>query len=159
MKKIYENIKKFFESRLLFKILCGIGIVVVALLIFYAGVTVGFHKASFGRAWAENYERNFGFGPDHSFAGDNFPNADGAIGKIIKIELPNIIVQDKDNTEKVILTNSDTQIQKMKNNITTNDLKIDDFVVVIGTPNTQGQIEAKFIRVMPVGIVPPPPIN
>ena len=45
----------------------------------------------------------------------------------------------------------------MKSNITTNDLKLDDFVVVIGTPNTQGQIEAKFIRVMPIGMPVPPP--
>ena len=72
------------------KILCGIGIVVIAFIIFYAGVTVGFHKATFGRAWAENYERNFGFGPDHSLSAiNNFPNADGAIGKIIKIETAN----------------------------------------------------------------------
>jgi hypothetical protein len=154
---MYENIKKIFESKMLFKILCGIGIVVVALLIFYAGVTVGFHKATFGRAWGENYERNFGFGPDHPLLGkDNFPNANGAIGKIIKIELPTIIVTDKDNTEKVILLDTNTQIQKMKENIATTDLNVNDFVVVIGSPNEQGQIEAKFIRVMPVGIPVPP---
>ena len=37
----------------------------------------------------------------------------------------------------------------MGNNLTIKDLKIDDFVVVIGTPDEQGQIEAKFIRIMP----------
>jgi hypothetical protein len=155
---MYEHIKKFFESTLFLKILCGIGIVVIALIIFYAGVTVGIHRASFGRAWAENYESNFGFGPDHLLVGvNNFPNANGAIGKIIKIELPTVIVQDKDNTEKVILTTESTQIQKMQSNITTSDLKLGDFVVVIGTPNTQGQIEAKFIRVMPAGMPVPQP--
>jgi hypothetical protein len=161
MKKIYENIEKFFESNLLFKILCGIGIIVVALLIFYAGITVGFHKATFGRAWGENYERNFGFGPDRPLLGkDNFPNANGAIGKIIKIELPTIIVTDKDNTEKVILLDANTQIQKMKTNIAMTDLNVNDFIVVIGSPNEQGQIEAKFIRVMPAGIpIPPVPIK
>jgi hypothetical protein len=157
MRKIYENMKKFFESRLLFKILCGIGIIVIALLIFSAGISVGFHKASFGRAWGENYERNFGFGPNTPpfFGGNNFPNANGAIGKIIKIELPTIIVQDKDNTEKVVSIGTDARIEKMRTNITTGDLKIDDFVVVIGTPNAQGQIEAKFIRVLPAGISTP----
>ena len=157
MKNIYEKMRKFSGSSLLFKILCGIGIILIALFIFYAGIVVGLHKASFGRAWGENYERNFGFGPDHLLLGkDNFPNANGAIGKIIKIELPTIIVADKDNTEKVISINTTTQIQKMKENITTDDLKINDFVVVIGTPNEQGQIEAKFIRVMPAGIPIPP---
>ncbi len=155
---MYENIKKFFESKLLFKILCVIGIVLIALFIFYLGMNVGFHKATFGRAWEENYERNFGFGPDHSISGENnFPNANGAIGKIIKIELPTIIVQDKDNTEKVILTTNDTQIEDMRAKIANTDLKLNDFVVVIGEPNTQGQIEAKFIRVMPVGMPVPPP--
>ena len=157
MEKIYESMQKFFESKLAFKVLCGIGIVLVALLIFYAGVNVGFYKASFGRDWGENYERNFGFGPDIPILGkDNFPNANGAIGKIIKVELPTVIVEDKDGTEKVVSIDSNTNIEKMTEQITVNDLKVDDFVVVIGTPDAQGQIEAKFIRVMPVGIVPPP---
>ena len=157
MKKIYEDIKKVFESRFSFKILCGIGIVIIALLIFSAGVTVGFHKASFGRAWGENYNENFGMGHHNGDLGgigrigmmDYFPNAHGATGKIIKMELPNIIVQDKDNTEKTILINTDTKIQKGRQNITTVDLKVDDFIVAIGSPNDKGVIETKFIRVIP----------
>lgn len=157
MKKIYEDIKRAFESKISFKILCGLGIIVIALLIFSAGVTVGFYKASFGHAWSENYERNFGMRPDFSIFGENnFPNAGGAIGKIIKIELPTLIVQDKDNVEKVILTNDDTQIEKMRQPAQTTDLKVDDFIVVIGAPDEQGQIEAKFIRVMPFGMPVPP---
>jgi hypothetical protein len=157
MKKIYEDIKRVFESRTSFRVLCGVGIVVIALLIFSAGVTVGFYRASFGHAWGENYGRNFGMGPDYPIVGnDNFPNSHGAIGKIIKIELPTIIVQDKDNTEKVVLITDDTQIQKIKDGIAAKDLAIDDFVVVIGNPNSQGQVEAKFIRVMPFGMPVPP---
>jgi hypothetical protein len=148
MKKIYEDIEKFFESKTSSRVLFCILVVIIVLLIFSAGIIVGFHKASFGRDWGENYERNFGMRPDHP-ALDNFPNAHGAIGKIIKTELPTIIVQDRDNTEKVVLINDDTQIQKVRNIMTTNDLKVDDFVIVIGSPNSQGQIEAKFIRVMP----------
>lgn len=158
MKKIYEDIKSAFESKVSFRILYGIGIAIVALLIFSAGVTVGFRKASFGRSWGENYERNFGLMPDRPILGrDNFPNANGAIGKIIKIELPTIIVQDRSGTEKVILIKTDTQIQEMRAPVLTTDLKVDDFVVIIGTPNTQGQVEAKFIRVMPLGMPIPPP--
>ncbi len=79
----------------------------------------------------------------------NFPNAHGTVGKIIKIELPTIIVQDKDETEKVVLIKDDTSIRSGKTDITKNDLKVDDFIVVIGSPNTQGQIEAKLVRIMP----------
>ena len=158
MKHVYEDFVKAFESKTTLKILCGVGIVLIALLIFYAGVNVGFHKASFGRAWGENYERNFGFGPDHPMLGnDNFPNANGAIGKIINIELPTIIVQDKDNTEKVVLLKTDTAIEKAMASIQPSALSVNDFVVVIGSPNDQGQIVAKFIRVMPFGMPPIPP--
>ena len=158
MKKIYEDIKKVLESKVSTRILVGIGVVIVALLIFSAGVAVGFHKASFGHAWGENYERNFGIRPDRPIFGeDNFPNANGAIGKKIKIQLPTIIVQDnKDNAEKVVLIKDNTQIQKMMKSIKMGDLSVDDFVIVIGSPNDQGQIEAKFIRVMPLGMPVPP---
>ena len=152
MKQIHEKIKKVFESKILFGFLVLIGILIVALLIFSVGVSVGFHRASFGKNWGDNYERNFGMRPMgmHVFNNeDNFPNAHGAIGKIIKIELPTIIVQDKDKTEKVILIKDDTKIQEMRENITSADLKIDDFVIVIGSPDDKGQIEAKFIRIMP----------
>lgn len=153
MKKIHEKILRFFESKILVSILYGIGIVIVVILIFSAGVSVGFHKASFGRAWGDNYEKNFGITPPHFGLDEgNFPNANGAIGKVIKKELPTIIVQDKDNTEKVILIKSDTKIEKMRNEVAATDLAIDDFVVVIGSPDTEGQIEAKFIRIMPFGM-------
>lgn len=150
MKKIHQKILAVFESKILVGILYGIGIVIVLVLIFSLGVSVGFRKASFGRAWGENYERNFGMMPNRPELGrDKFPNAHGAVGKIIKIQLPNIIVQDKDQTEKVILINNDTKIQNRKMNITTDKINIDDFIVVIGSPNDKGQIEAKFIRIMP----------
>ncbi len=150
MKKINEKLKKVFESKFLVKILYGIGLIVIILISFSAGVSVGFHRASFGRAWGDNYVRNFGITLEPPiFPKDNFPNAHGAIGKIIKIELPNVIVADRDNTERVIVVNNDTKIEKIRNNITSGDLKIDDFIVVIGSPNEQGQIEAKFIRVIP----------
>jgi len=151
MQKLHEKILKIFESKVLVGILYGVGIVIVIVLIFSAGVSVGFRKASFGRAWGENYERNFGMMPNRPpFGKDNFPNAHGAAGEIIKVELPILIVQDRENTEKVILIADDTKIQKMREDVKIDELKINDFVVIIGSPNDKGQIEAKFIRIMPM---------
>ena len=156
MKKILEDIKKVFESKASFRILCGIGTVVVALLIFAGGVSVGLHQATFGRDWQDHYNENFGVvRPPYTDAMrkigiiNDFPIAHGSTGKIIKLELPNIIVEDKDNTEKTISIASDTTIEQGKVAIQATDLKIDDFIVAIGTPDTQGIIEAKFIRVIP----------
>ena len=160
MQKVYEDIKKFFDSKVLFRVFGGIIIFIVLLVVFSAGVNVGFHKATFGRAWGDNYERNFGMMQGRSMLGrDNFPNANGAVGKIIKITLPTMIVQDKDNTEKVILIKDDTKIQEMMTNVNANGLTINDFVVIIGSPNAQGQIEAKLIRIMPAGMPVPPPFE
>ncbi len=78
-----------------------------------------------------------------------FPNAHGATGKILKLEAPNIIVEGRDNIEKVILINDKTKIQEGKMTVGSDDLRADDFVVVIGNPNNQGVIEAKLIRIVP----------
>jgi len=151
------KIKNIFRSKIFKTVICTLGILAFTFLIFQAGMIVGFRKASFGRDWGNNYAMNFGSpnrGPQMMGRelGDfgNLPNANGAIGKIIKVELPTIIVLDeKDNTEKVILINDKTEIRKGRESVTTDELKIDEHIVIIGTPNSSGQIEAKLIRFLP----------
>lgn len=130
-----------------------LGVLVVISIIFQAGVFVGFHKAGFSRDLRNNYYENFGpkkSGPMSKMGlGERFPNAHGAIGKIIKIDLPSIIVQDKDNIEKIVLIKDDTKILRQKIELNKEDLVIDSFIVVIGSPNSNGQIESKLIRIMP----------
>lgn len=168
MEKIHTELKKVLESKVFIKVLYTAGIILIAMAIFSAGISVGFHKASFGRAWGDNYYNNFGMGHKNEIGKgfkkmgmmDYFPNAHGAVGKIIKIELPTIIVSDKDNTEKVVLIKDDTKIQRMREeNLTTKDLTVDSFIVVIGSPNDKGQIEAKLIRIMPMDIPSPVPTS
>lgn len=85
----------------------------------------------------------------------NMPNAHGAVGKIIKVELPTVVVFDgKDLTEKVIVIDDKTEIRKMRDIVSIDDLKLDEHIIVIGSPNSSGQIEAKLIR-----FIPAPPDN
>jgi len=153
IEQIKNEIKKFAESKNFKKLIYVLGIIFILALVFQAGMIVGFKKASFSRDWGDNYERNFGpkrEGP--SFIRDNMkgiPNAHGAIGKIIKVEFPNIVVLDKDQTEKVIIIKDDTSILEKKEILQKESLTVDKFVVVIGNPNAEGQIEAKMIRIMP----------
>lgn len=151
MQEMNEKIEKVFESKILAGALYAMGGMLILLLVFVAGVNVGFDKASFGRSWGDNYEKNFGMMPSGrpSQIMGNFPNARGAVGKVIQIQLPTIIVADKDNTEKVILLKDDTKIVNAGQEVASSDLQIDDFVVVIGSPNNLGQVEAKFIRIIP----------
>lgn len=151
------NIKNIVESKAFHLVIYTLGVLFILFLVFKAGMSAGFRKASFGRDWGNNYAMNFGSphkGPEIMGVefGDfgNLPNAHGAIGKIIKMELPTIIVLDeKDNTEKVVLIDEKTEIRKMRDSVTKDELKIDDHIVIIGAPNSSGQIEAKLIRFLP----------
>jgi hypothetical protein len=160
---IKSKIKKVLNSNTFKTVMWGIGVLVLVFFIFQAGMIAGFRKASFGRDWGDNYANNFG-SPHKSIRmrgeefGDfgNLPNAHGAIGKIIKVDLPTIIVSDgKDKTEKIIVINNKTEIRKMRDVVFSDSLKVDEHVVVIGSPNSSGQIEAKLIRFIPA----PPELN
>lgn len=151
--QIKNDIKSFAESKNFKKLIYAIGIVFIIVLIFQLGMIAGFRKASFSNDWGNNYERNFGpMRKAPPFMRDNLremPNAHGAIGKIIRIEFPNIVVLDKDQTEKVVVIKDDTNILERKDKVTKDNLVVDQFIIVIGNPNNQGQIEAKLIRIIP----------
>jgi len=158
-----NKIKNILSSKSFKAIIFIIGIVAVSFLIFQIGMMAGFKKASFGCNWSNHYAENFGFpermGPSMMKGefGDfgNLPNAHGAIGKIIKVELPTIVVSDeKDNNEKIILINDKTEIRKANIKVTSKELQVDNHVVIIGNPNSSGQIEARLIRFIPAPFEP-----
>lgn len=153
MNNIVEKMDKFVESKRFKRIIYILGIIFILFLVFQAGMITGFKKASFGRNWGDNYERNFG-PKDRTprLLRDNLsilPNAHGAIGKIIKIDFPNIVVLDKDQTEKVIIINDNTSIIERRDKVGKESLVLDKYVIVIGAPNELGQIESKLVRIIP----------
>jgi len=153
MHQIKNNIKELAGSKNFKKVIYAFGAIFILFFVFQMGMFAGFKKASFSNDWGNNYERNFG--PMHNnplLFKDNLremPNAHGAIGKIIKVEYPNIVVLDKDQTEKVVIINDDTNILERKEKVAKESLVVDKFIIVIGDPNDQGQIEAKLIRIIP----------
>ena len=146
------NLTKFnnvVRSKTFQAVMLGLGIVIAALLIFQAGVSVGYRKASFSYRWGENYHRNFG-GPRGGFLRgkftNDFVNPHGVFGQIIRTDPPIITIQGRD-AEKTIIVNGKTVIRKFRDALKSADLKVNDSVVVVGDPNEEGQIEAKLIRV------------
>jgi len=139
-------------------IIVGLLAIIVIVLVFGLGVLVGERKAKFSYRWAENYHRMFA-GPKVGFLGnlkmpplppfDEFIEGHGTVGEIIKIEGNNLVVKGKRDIEKAILVNEKTVIKSGFKNIKISDLKIGDIIVIIGSPNDKGQIEAKLIRVFP----------
>lgn len=159
-----QNIKNTLQSKRYHKIvvylLCGL----CAFVIFTLGMQVGFMKASFNYRGGENYYRAFGPAGDRHTIGllqGGVSEAHGLAGTIISINLPLIVVADRDNTEKVITVSDDTVLRKFRNVITAAELQTGDAILVLGEPNDGAQVEAKFIRVMPAPeiTIPLPPVE
>ena len=130
----------------------GLGLLFVALIIFQIGQFTGYRKAAMTYGMGAKYYRVFddkrgGPGPR-----DFFTEAHGAVGEIISVNLPTFVVKGPDNVEKVVLINDATEIRKFREAASTTDLAANEFVVVIGEPNDEAQVEARLIRIMP----PPP---
>ncbi len=147
-----KKFKEFTQSSKFRTLLICLGIAVVALVIFQAGIFIGYRKASFSYHFGDNYYRAFGQRGPRPFEvpiRGGFIEAHGATGKIISVNLPTFVVTGSDNIEKVILIQDDTKIRYLDATITPQTLKVSDMVVVIGSPNENSQIEAKLIRVIP----------
>lgn len=143
-----EIFKTVINSRPFYKILYIIIFIIAILLVFKFGEIVGARKAAFGNNWGKNYSRTFGEHRGLKIFGEDYPSGHGAVGKIVKIELPQIIVAGKDNVEKSVNISTTTVILKGRDKINGSDLTTNDQIIIIGTPNQVGEIEAKLIRVL-----------
>lgn len=146
----------------------------ITALVFSAGVAVGFQKARFASDWGGNYEKNFGFeraGRDRDFNrqgmtkgmrdfGQNFlpplpgnpgsmMNSHGVAGQILNIASTSLAIRDVDGIEKTVGFASTTPVSAGWNDSSVMSLKIDDKIMVIGQANDKGQVQARFIRIMP----------
>lgn len=150
---MHKNLKEFAQSKSFHGILIGLAIAITILLIFQAGVAVGYRKASFAYKFGDNYYRAFDErGPRSSVMiglRGGFPDAHGATGAIVSVNLPTFVVAGPDDIEKVVILRDDTLIRRFEAEVEPSALKVDDFVVVLGEPNDDSQIEAKLIRVLP----------
>ena len=102
------------ESKIFKRILWLLGVIVVIIIIFQVGVFVGYHKAAFSLQWGDNYHRTFGSqersnkssigGAMNMMRGGDFSNAHGIIGKILKIDLPTIVVEGQANLDDLMIS-------------------------------------------------------
>lgn len=135
-------------------VIIGLAGFAVVVLIFGTGMFVGGMKARFSYRWAESYHKNFA-GPRGGFFGDwralpppgDFIEGHGTFGEIIKINDSDLVVKGQNDVEKLIIVTQDTIIEKGMVTIKKEELKVGDRIVIIGSPNEEGQIEAKLIRI------------
>ena len=81
-------------------------------------------------------------------------NPHGAIGEIISVHLPQIMVKGASGNEEIVLLSATTSIRNMRAAATPRDLRVGQQIVTVGAPDEQGQLHAIFIRIMPT-----PPIS
>ncbi|MDB5259500.1 MAG: hypothetical protein JWO73_708 [Candidatus Taylorbacteria bacterium] len=157
------DIHNLHKSKKFQGVIVGILLIIVLLVIFQAGVFVGYHKAAFSYRSGESYYRAFDRekkAPSrvsmgsmmNPFDQNDFAGSHGAVGKVVRTASTTIIVADVKNIEKSVLIDNNTIIRKFHDTVAAGDIAVDDTVIVIGTPNEQGQVVAKLIR-----ILPPPP--
>lgn len=147
------DLKNIHQSKTVRGILIGLTIAVVLLLVFQAGQAVGYRKARFAGNFGNNFERNFmgqRSGGMKMIFNDGTLGGHGAVGEIISINLPQLVISGPDKIEKTILVGTSTSVRRFQDDIHVGELSLGEFVVVLGNPNDVGQVEAKLIRVMPV---------
>lgn len=149
--------KKFLESHWFARMTALLGILVVALIIFAAGVSVGYRKATFSQRWTAHYGDVFG-GPGSPFFfaridkdgdGDFMAASNGAAGKVIAVRYPSVAVKGPNEVEKVVIVGTSTIVRQMRSQGSTTDIRVGDMMTAIGQPDDQGRIVATFVRILP----------
>jgi hypothetical protein len=140
----------FLESKKIRVILIVLASLIILLVVFGLGITIGYDRANFASHFDQNYYRNFygnGVATGSYGMGPAPTDAHGITGTVIDLSSSTISVEDPGNDEHSIAVSSGTVIREVSNTIGINDIKLGDQIDVIGEPNDQGQIDARFIRV------------
>jgi Domain of unknown function (DUF5666) len=154
--------KQLVQSQYFKIIALTLTVFLVALISFFAGVQVGFHKASFSARFGENYERNFlkesnlrgerDLSPLKKMAGKmnmdhGMRNAHGVGGTIVSVSGDSLVLTDKKNQENTVRITDATIINRGKNTVTKETLIPGERVIVVGKPQEDGVVSAHLIRV------------
>lgn len=131
-----------------------VGAALIAFIIFWAGMAIGYKKAMFAYTWHSNYDKQFA-GSQSPFDildnrdADSMPNAHGAFGMIVSNRLPYIVVKGSFEAEKTIVVTNSTIVRDIHDQTASTSLGTGQSVVVMGWPDEQGRIIASFIRILP----------
>ena len=140
------------------KIIIGLLSLIVALFVFQLGVFVGYHKAFSSYSGGDRFYRMMQGpqgpqGPQIPQAmfddKDDFLPSHGVTGRVVSVSLPSFIVAAPNNLEKTVVVGDKTITRKFRDTVMSSDIHTNDFVIVLGEPDQSGNVDAKFIRIMP----------
>src|SRR5258706_502018 len=104
----------------------------IVITIFHTNISINYHKTRFTKSYSNNFERNF-LGERQGMRGmmtRDLPVDHGAIGEVVSIDLPQVVISGKDKLEKTVLVSTTTQVRKFQADGSVSDIKIGDFLVV-----------------------------
>jgi hypothetical protein len=81
----------------------------------------------------------------------------GAIGTIQSIDGQRITIQTRDGKIQVVRMDENTRLEKKFQKASLADFKINDQVVAIGSPNAEGEIQARLVGIVDPSFRPPRP--
>jgi hypothetical protein len=132
----------FLESKKIRAIIFILSGLIILFVVFGLGIAVGYDRAGFASSFDRNYYKNFyGAPPGGPVA------IHGIVGTVIDVASSTLSLRDPDNNEKSVEISSGTVIRENEIDIVLQNITVGDHVAVIGEPNDQGQIFARFIRV------------
>ena len=155
IKELIQSKKDIFQSSKFKTVLIILALAIVVLAVFQAGMFIGFKKASFSNNWGDNYYRAFGKpqGDPRMMGfpreGMGFTESHGVAGRVLKVIPPRLMIEGQDRVEKSVFIKEGTVIRRFRDNIDISKVRADEFAIVLGSPNSNGEIEASFIRLMP----------
>ena len=142
----------FLESTIVRTILWVLGGLIVLVVVFGLGITVGYDRAGFASNFNQNYYRDFygaaPSGPVGLMAPPMPVAIHGVVGTVIDLSTSTISVKDKQGNEQSVAVSSGTDIRNGNGNSTIGDIAVGDQIAVIGEPNSEGQIDAHFVRIL-----------
>lgn len=146
------NTTEFLKSPKFKAIVYLLAIVLAVVVIFEAGVAVGYHRAAFSYHWtkgfmADNHDPRsffavFSHDPDE-------PNPHGTMGQVVSVHLPEVLVKGPNSPEQVVVIGPGTAVRRFRGDGTSTDITAGQQVIVIGSPDDTGDIQASFIRILP----------
>ncbi len=146
------NTQDFFTSPKFGRTVAALGAILVILIIFQAGVLIGYERGTHALNWETDMGR--GMGDPRSmlapFMHDtDDPSSHGAIGTVVSVHQPLFMVKGASQAERVVVIVPSTLIRRMHTMASTSDILPGTQVVVIGAPGVDGRLQADFIRILP----------
>ena len=149
--------KELKDKKWLVWVLVGACELALLLLVFRVGEVIGVNRANFDTAWGENYSRFFGGTPRPEGLLEEFNElpppvpAFGNTGTVLSVSGGRLVIQDNHLNEKTVTISSSTTIRLGAGTISASQIPDGAQIVIIGAPNQQGEIVARFIRIFPSG--------